>query len=59
MHTPDLSAEHTFLTSLSLIDNHSMVRKCVKQFIPPYEVSSLGEPSGLELTMTIIEKEMF
>jgi hypothetical protein len=58
MHTLDLSVEHTFVVSFSSIGHYSTVRTCVKQFIPSYEVSSLGEPSGSELTMTIIDNEM-
>jgi hypothetical protein len=58
VHTIDLSVEHTFVVSLSPIDNHSTARRCVKQYVPSYEGSSLGEPSGSELTMTIIDNEM-
>jgi hypothetical protein len=58
IHTPALSAEHTFVVPLSLIGHYSTVRTCMKQCIPSYEVSSLEEPSGSELTMTTIDNEM-
>jgi hypothetical protein len=56
--TPDLSAEYTFMVSLLSIDNHSIVRTCMKRCIPFYEVSLLAESLRSELTMTIIDNEM-
>jgi hypothetical protein len=59
MHTLDLSAEYTLVVSLSSIDNHSTARRCVKRCIPFYEVSLLGELWRSELTMTIMDNEMY